>query len=73
MSAGAIVVVVILVVLFIVTLAKSITIIHQAEKGLFPLWILEIDGQRALAAVVGVEVDAQSQLLVEQKGTTRIG
>src|SRR4030042_567086 len=34
MSAGAIVVVVILVVLFIVTLAKSITIIHQAEKGL---------------------------------------
>jgi len=34
MSVGAIVVVVILVVLFIVTLAKSITIIHQAEKGL---------------------------------------
>ncbi len=34
MSAGAIAVVVILVVLFIITLAKSITIIHQAQKGL---------------------------------------
>jgi regulator of protease activity HflC (stomatin/prohibitin superfamily) len=34
MSVGLIVVIVILVVLFIVTLAKSITIIHQAEKGL---------------------------------------
>jgi len=34
MSAGAIIVVVIRVVLFITTLAKSITIIHQAEKGL---------------------------------------
>ena len=34
MSVGAIVVVVILVLLFIITLAKSITIIHQAEKGL---------------------------------------
>ena len=34
MNAGIIVVIVILVVLFVVTLAKSITIIHQAEKGL---------------------------------------
>ncbi len=34
MNAGIITVIVILVVLFVVTLAKSITIIHQAEKGL---------------------------------------
>ncbi len=34
MSAGLIVVIVILVILFIITLAKSITIIHQAQKGL---------------------------------------
>src|SRR4030043_459223 len=34
MNTGAIIVVVILVVLFIVTLAKSITVIHQAQKGL---------------------------------------
>ncbi len=34
MSVGLIVVIVILVVLFIVTLARSITIIHQAQKGL---------------------------------------
>jgi regulator of protease activity HflC (stomatin/prohibitin superfamily) len=34
MSAGAIAVVVILVLLFITTLAKSVTIIHQAQKGL---------------------------------------
>src|SRR4030043_685072 len=34
MNVGAIVVIVILVVLFIVTLAKSITVIHQAQKGL---------------------------------------
>lgn len=34
MGAGLIVVIVILVILFIITLAKSITIIHQAEKGI---------------------------------------
>ena len=34
MNAGIIVVIVILVVLFVVTLAKSITIIHQAQKGI---------------------------------------
>ncbi len=34
MNGGVIAVIVILVVLFVVTLAKSITIIHQAEKGL---------------------------------------
>ena len=34
MSAGLIIVIVILVVLFVVTLARSITIIHQAQKGL---------------------------------------
>jgi regulator of protease activity HflC (stomatin/prohibitin superfamily) len=34
MSAGVIAVIVILVILFVVTLAKSVTIIHQAEKGL---------------------------------------
>jgi regulator of protease activity HflC (stomatin/prohibitin superfamily) len=34
MSVGAIVVVVILVLLFVVTLAKSITIIHQAQRGI---------------------------------------
>jgi regulator of protease activity HflC (stomatin/prohibitin superfamily) len=34
MSAGLIAVIVILVILFIVTLAKSITIIHQAQKGI---------------------------------------
>jgi regulator of protease activity HflC (stomatin/prohibitin superfamily) len=34
MSVGLIIVIVILVALFVVTLAKSITIIHQAEKGL---------------------------------------
>ena len=34
MSVGLIIVIVILVILFVVTLAKSITIIHQAEKGL---------------------------------------
>jgi regulator of protease activity HflC (stomatin/prohibitin superfamily) len=34
MSGGAIAVIVILVVLFVVTLAKSVTIIHQAEKGI---------------------------------------
>jgi regulator of protease activity HflC (stomatin/prohibitin superfamily) len=34
MSGGVIAVIVILVVLFVVTLAKSITIIHQAEKGI---------------------------------------
>ena len=34
MPVGVIVVIAILVVLFIVTLAKSITIVHQAEKGI---------------------------------------
>ncbi len=34
MGAGLIVVIVILVILFIITLAKSVTIIHQAEKGI---------------------------------------
>jgi regulator of protease activity HflC (stomatin/prohibitin superfamily) len=34
MSTGLIIVVVILVLLFIITLAKSITVIHQAQKGL---------------------------------------
>jgi regulator of protease activity HflC (stomatin/prohibitin superfamily) len=34
MSGGVIAVIVILVVLFVVTLAKSVTIIHQAEKGI---------------------------------------
>jgi regulator of protease activity HflC (stomatin/prohibitin superfamily) len=34
MNAGVIAVIVILVILFVVTLAKSVTIIHQAEKGL---------------------------------------
>jgi regulator of protease activity HflC (stomatin/prohibitin superfamily) len=34
MSVGLIVVIIILVILFIVTLAKSITVIHQAQKGL---------------------------------------
>lgn len=34
MGAGLIIVIVILVILFIITLAKSITIIHQAEKGI---------------------------------------
>jgi regulator of protease activity HflC (stomatin/prohibitin superfamily) len=34
MSVGLIVVIIILVLLFVVTLAKSVTIIHQAEKGL---------------------------------------
>jgi len=34
MNAGLIVVIVILVILFIITLAKSITVIHQAQKGI---------------------------------------
>jgi regulator of protease activity HflC (stomatin/prohibitin superfamily) len=34
MGVGLIIVIVILVILFVVTLAKSVTIIHQAEKGL---------------------------------------
>jgi regulator of protease activity HflC (stomatin/prohibitin superfamily) len=38
MSAGVIVVICILVLLFIITLAKSVTIIHQAEKGIIERW-----------------------------------
>lgn len=38
MSAGIIVVICILVLLFIITLAKSVTIIHQAEKGIIERW-----------------------------------